>query len=154
MRSTDILVPDWPDLGAGIAVGIDLQPVAEVLQALTEHEDRYLARVFTLEEQRACGVGREPVEVVAERLSARFAAKEALLKALRVGSDSPGFLDIEVVSHPDGAPTLRLEGAADDLARRDGITGISVSITHGGGLAMAIVMVMYERRSTPSGDVG
>ena len=76
-----------------------------------------------------------------ERYAARFAAKEAAMKALGTGwSHGVRWRDIEVTREPSGKPTLRLEGVAAQIAQRMGVKNISLSITHSGNLALAEVI--------------
>lgn len=125
---------------ARVLVGIDLQPVSDIVDGMSRHGDRYLRRLFTTAEQQDTGWPDEPLDAVAERLAGRFAAKEAFLKAMRLGGELvPDFVDIEVYNEPGGAPSLRLYRKAAAIAARSGVTGLSLSIAHGGGLAIAIV---------------
>src|SRR3954447_5470786 len=76
----------------------------------------------------------------ANRLAARFAAKEAAMKALGVGLGAFGFHDVEVVKEASGAPWLRVSGAAAELAGRRGVRSWKVSLTHTAALAEAVVV--------------
>lgn len=120
-------------------VGIDAQSVAEVRQALEEFGDRYRRRLFTAAEIDACGgAGALPARA-AEGLAARFAAKEATLKVLRVTETVPAWTEIEVVRESGGWTSLRLTGVAARLARESGLTRFEVSLTHTPDVAMAVV---------------
>ena len=121
-------------------IGIDAQPVAEVSRALEEHGDRYRAKLFTEHEVASCGGWGAPPERAAEGLAARFAAKEALLKVLRVADRVPLWTDIEVVREPGGWPSLRLSGLAAELASEAGLTEFEVSLSHTGDVAVAAVI--------------
>jgi holo-[acyl-carrier protein] synthase len=118
-------------------VGIDLTSVAEVAEALREHGEHYLARVYTAREVADCrsGGGVDPA-----RLAARFAAKEAARKVLGVGDGGLGWPSVELVRAPDGNVTLELTGRAAELAAAAGLTSFAVSITHESGLAAAVVV--------------
>ena len=95
-----------------IAHGIDLVDIAHTARLLTDPTDQLLTRCFTLHEQESAGNGTDR----AARLSGRLAAKEAVMKALRTGfSGGVGFLSIEVVTLPSGAPTIVLHGEADGV---------------------------------------
>jgi holo-[acyl-carrier protein] synthase len=118
-----------------IRVGIDTVAVASVADALAAHGDRYLARVYTAAEQAYCAGD-------AERLAARFAAKEAAVKALRAGDGGLPWTAIEVVRDPTGAVDLVLHGPAAALAEAAGVSDVAVSLTHEGGLASAVVVVV------------
>src|SRR5438105_14428575 len=115
------------------AVGIDLVSREQVQDAVRLHGDRYLERVYT-DQERACA-GTDPL-----RLAARFAAKEATIKALRRGDEPLPWRDIAVHTDPAGRPSLRLTGAAARVARAAGVKGLSVSLSHEGDLAAAIVV--------------
>jgi len=131
---------------AGVAsarVGVDVATVADVQASLSRFGDRYLARVFTQHEHESC-TGPPPVR--ASSLAARFAAKEATMKVLRVAEEAVIWRDIEVQSGPYGAPELRLSGEAARLADAIGAQSWSVSLTHEGGLALAIVAACGEFR--------
>ena len=95
-------------------------------------------RLFT-EGERAYGARfRDP----APRLAARFAAKEATMKALGVGLGAFSFHDVEVVRKPSGAPALRVSGAAAALAAERGVTVLHLSITHTDRTAEAVVAAL------------
>lgn len=112
---------------------MDLVEVAEVRESLCTHGTRYLARVYTEEEQRECGTS-------ARRLAARFAAKEATMKALGRVDEGISWLSIGVEHDVAGRPTLKLTGAAADLAITRGVRELSVSITHRSSLVAAVVL--------------
>ncbi len=124
-RSTSTAVPRLP----GVAVGCDVVEVARVTSLLARWPGAR-DRLFTVAEQADStrdGVAvDDPVAV--RRLAARFAAKEALVKLL--GRPSLAWTDVEVVSTEDGAPQVRIHGAPTDIA---------VSLSHDGGVAMAVV---------------
>jgi holo-[acyl-carrier protein] synthase len=125
-----------------ISIGIDLTATDAVAQSLRIHGERYLGRVYTERERRDCArppgcpdAGRPD----AVRLAARFAAKEATLKALRREDEAIPWTSIGVCTDGAGRPTLELTGAAAALARRRGVAALSVSLTHEGGFAAAVV---------------
>jgi holo-[acyl-carrier protein] synthase len=132
---------------AGVVVGVDLVAIADVQGALDAHGERYARRLFTDEERRYCARQRQ---AAAASFAARFAAKEATLKLLRPGRDDDGvpWADIEVVRCADGATDLALSGAARVLARRRGLSGFSVSLSHEAGLAIAVVTARRGRGSS------
>ncbi len=130
-------------MSVGIRVGIDLTAAADVSESLAIFADRYLARVYTESEQQDC---RGPDGYDAQRLAARFAAKEATVKVLRPGRDvAIPWRSIEVRRAPDGAPELRLSGAASALAVEAGLEGFQVSLTHERGMAAAVVVAEVVR---------
>ncbi len=118
-----------------LRVGVDLVSVDSIREAVDRHGDRYLERVFTPQEIADCRAGDE---VAPERLAARFAAKEAGMKALRLPpSERLDWRSLELVREPDGWTWLRLTGRAAELA---GESQWSASVTHEGPFAMAVVV--------------
>ena len=121
-----------------LAHGLDLCDVARVARLLEEHGERFLSRCFGAEERVYCdGQGQRRAEAYA----ARFAAKEAVAKALGTGmADGVEFGQIEVVRSPVGAPTVRLTGRAAELAKIKGLSEWALSLTHVSGFAAASVV--------------
>ncbi len=117
---------------AARGVGVDVVDVARFALALTRRP-RIVERLFTEGEQRD-GRGR------AERLAARFAAKEAVMKSLGVGLGSVPWRSIEVVKERSGQPRIALHGAAAELAQRRGVAEVLVSLTHSDLSAIAVVV--------------
>lgn len=125
-----------------IAHGIDLVDIAHTARLLADPTDQLLIRCFTLQEQDAVGTGTDREA----RLSGRLAAKEAVMKALGTGfSGGIGFLSIEVVTLPSGAPTIVLHGAAQKRAETLGISSWLVSTSHEGGMAIASVIGLADQ---------
>jgi holo-[acyl-carrier protein] synthase len=118
------------------AVGIDLVSVAQMRKSITDFGERYLLRIFTDHEILYCRSSLDP----APHFAARFAAKEATVKALRVEGVQPPWNSIEVHSEPGGSCRLRLSGAALELAQQRGIGEFTVSLSHEGDVAAAIVV--------------
>jgi holo-[acyl-carrier protein] synthase len=130
-----ITVPGDVD-GRRVRVGCDVIDVEDVQNSLDAFGDRYLRKVFTKREIDDCR-GRNR----AQGLAARFAAKEAVIKAFaEPGSPFP-LREIEVTR--DGPlPVLRLHGAMADRARRQGWVSSSLSLSHADCHAMAVVVVV------------
>lgn len=121
-----------------IGVGTDLVEVRRVAAMLARHGDRARAKLFTPGEVARCLAARRPEESFA----ARFAAKEAFLKAMGTGwSGGLAWREVEVVSGPDGAPTLRLSGVAARVAEERGVRRAHLSLTHTAELAAAYVVL-------------
>lgn len=95
-------------------------------------------RIFTEAERRYCEKRRDP----AERYAARFAAKEAVLKALGVGLGACGLREIEVVVGPSGAPEVVLHGGASRLAEERAVSAWRLSLTHTASLAHATALAL------------
>lgn len=122
-----------------VGVGTDLCEV-ERLRAAMRRTPRLRDRVFAPGEQAYCERRRDP----GERYAARFAVKEAVLKAMGVGIGACALREIEVVNRPSGEPELVLHGAAARLAEQRGISGWRISLTHTGGLAQAVAVALGE----------
>ncbi|WP_144715612.1 holo-ACP synthase [Curtobacterium pusillum] len=122
-----------------IRTGTDLAAVEDVIAGITTHGERYLSRVFTPQER--ADAGDDP-----ERLAARFAGKEAVLKLLRPDrADAVPLTDIAVVHDAVGAPVVELTGRAAELAVAIGCGTIAVSLSHEQGLATATAVALTER---------
>jgi holo-[acyl-carrier protein] synthase len=121
-----------------VAVGIDVVLVARFTRAI-ERTPLLVERLFTpAERTTSSGNPRSP-----ESLAARFAAKEAVAKAL----GAPGGLhwhDCEVVSDPDGRPWLTVSGTVASVATDRGVRRWHVSLSHDGGIASAMVVAEGE----------
>jgi holo-[acyl-carrier protein] synthase len=119
--------------------GIDLVEVSRIAEMLERHPERFIERVFTKAEA-AHGEGHKRRT---EHLAARFAAKEAVLKALGTGwSSGVAWTDIEVVRLPTGQPTIKLSGRAAEIALQQGVSDWRISITHTDSQAMASVIAI------------
>lgn len=121
------------DETGGSHAGVDAAEIPRIRAALQRWGQRFLDRVYTPNEQLYCR-GR------AERLAGRFAAKEAVSKALGTGIRRLSWRDIEILPNRRGRPTVYLYGRAARRAREMGTTWLSVSITHTGDLAIAFVI--------------
>lgn len=120
-----------------VGSGLDIAEVDRIEAAIQRHGTPFLERLFTPGEVSYCERHKNKFE----RYAARFAAKEAAMKALGTGwSHGVRWRDIEVTRQATGRPTLRLAGAALQIAERMGVKNISVSITHSGNLALAQVI--------------
>jgi holo-[acyl-carrier protein] synthase len=121
-----------------IGTGIDIAEVPRIRAAIVRFGARFLARIYTEGEIRYCQskANRE------ERFAARFAAKEAAMKALGTGwSHGVRWRDCEVARMPGGRPTLKFHGRAGEIAARLGVQNVSLSLTHTADQAMAQVIL-------------
>lgn len=120
-----------------LGLGIDLVETGRIAAALARTPG-FESRVFTPAERLSCASRKDRVQA----LAARFAAKEACLKALGTGwSQGLGFLQVEVVREGEGPPGLRLHGAAAARAAALGVARVHVSLTHQEGAAAAVVVL-------------
>jgi holo-[acyl-carrier protein] synthase len=118
-----------------VGIGIDLVDV-DRLAAAMRRRPGLASRVFTDRERATTAAGAR----VAERLAARFAAKEATMKALGVGLGAFALREVEVVAADGGAPALVLSGRALALAERRGAGTLHVSLSHTSASASAVVV--------------
>jgi len=120
-----------------LGTGIDLAEVPRIRASIEKYGDRFLGRIYT--ELELAYVQRKANKF--ERYAARFAAKEAGMKALGTGwRRGVTWHDFEVANLPSGRPTLRLHGAARAIADTMGVKHISLSITHTAENGMAFVI--------------
>jgi holo-[acyl-carrier protein] synthase len=117
---------------AAPSVGIDILEIGRLEQAL-ERRPRLAERLFTADERAYAASRARP----GQHLAARFCAKEAVAKALRLTAWS--FRDVEVFSDDAGAPQVRLRGAVAEQAERLGLA-VSISLTHSRSQAAAVAM--------------
>ena len=128
-------------------LGIDVVEVARIAAAIERHGEPFLARIFTAAERDYCSGQHRP----AQHFAARFAAKEAAVKALGTGiGEHAGWLDLEIRRSPDGAPTLVLHGAAADFAKRHGIAEVRISLTHTKDYAAANAIALLSPAGQPA----
>lgn len=118
-------------------VGVDLVVVGRVEAALKRWGERLKGRLFTSREREEAARSPHP----SASLAARFAAKEAFLKALGSGLFQVPFREIEVIREPSGRPRLELHGSAAGLCREKGVKGVHLSLSHDGGVAIAVVVL-------------
>lgn len=137
------------DAAVVVGVGIDLVEVGRMRTAL-ERTPSIVDRVFTAGEVADAERGGDR----AERYAARFAAKEAVLKALGSGLGSVPLRTIEVRRAESGAPSVRLLDEASALARRRGVGGLLVSLTHTATTAGAVVVATSAAGADADAGVG
>jgi holo-[acyl-carrier protein] synthase len=122
---------------SGIAVGIDMIAIPRVRAVMERHSERFLRRVYTPEEVAFCR-GRVP------ELAARFAAKEAVMKALGTGVRGIAWREIEVLPDRRGKPLVYLYGKAKARAEKLRLSALDVSLTHERDFAVAAVAGVRE----------
>jgi len=122
-------------------IGIDLVPIARMRQVLARWQDRFLTRVFTADEIAYCRSRKDPVP----HFAARFAAKEAGLKALGTGLRlGVTWTELEVRRERGGPPVLVLSGRSRELARARGAERMLLALSHDGDYAVAQAMLVAE----------
>jgi holo-[acyl-carrier protein] synthase len=121
-----------------VGSGIDICEVPRIRAAFERFGERFLKRVFTDGERRYADRKANRFE----RYAARFAAKEAGMKAIGTGwRRGVRWRDFEVVNLPSGKPTLEFHGKAREFAERLGVANVALSITHTKAQAMASVVL-------------
>ncbi|MEB2334661.1 MAG: holo-ACP synthase [Anaerolineaceae bacterium] len=118
-----------------IATGVDLIEIDRIVEVIARHGNHYLQRIYTPAELEQCGKR-------AESLAGRFAAKEAVVKALGSGIGDITWKEIEILGDENNAPKLTLSGAAKQKADELGLTSWSVSISHSQSHSVAFVVMM------------
>lgn len=122
-------------------IGVDLARIPRIRRVVERWQDRFLRRVFTEGEIAYCQRRHDPIP----HLAARFAAKEAALKALGTGLRmGVTWRELEVQRERGQAPTMVLTGRSAAIARAKGASRILVSLTHDGDYAFAQVMLVGE----------
>lgn len=122
-----------------LRVGLDLVEIRRIRESVERFGARFLCRLFS-EQEIAYASGQSPR--MAEHLAARFAAKEAAIKALALTEVGTNWRDIEVQREADGACSLALHGRAAAAAERLGVTHVALSLSHDGDYAGAVVTAM------------
>jgi holo-[acyl-carrier protein] synthase len=120
-----------------LATGVDLVEIQRLEAAIQRHGDRFLQRIFTNQEL-------QEVKGSLPSLAARFAAKEAVAKALGTGIGAVNWREIEVLRGAERQPVLHLHGEADRLAGQLGLRCWSLSLSHTFTHAVAMVVALGE----------
>ena len=124
-----------------LVAGVDIIEIGRVRRVAESYGRRFLQRVYTEQETAYCR-GRAP------QLASRFAAKEAVMKALGTGTRGVRWRDVEVVRRRGRAPTIRLHGTALKRAEQIGIGHLAVSLSHSKEYAVAFVVA-----ESPAGNL-
>jgi holo-[acyl-carrier protein] synthase len=110
-----------------VGIGTDIVECLRIANMIEKHEEIFIKRVFTPDEIEYCG-GRKSST---QHYAGRWAAKEAILKAIGTGwAKGIQWTDIEIGNEPGGKPFVRLNGAAKDVAESQGISEVLISISH------------------------
>ena len=120
-----------------LRTGVDLIEIDRVAEVIARHGKRYLERIYTFAELEQCGKRTES-------LAGRFAAKEAVAKALGCGIGDVGWKEIEILGDEQNAPMLILHGGAELKANELGLATWSVSLSHSMSHAVAFVVAIGE----------
>ena len=120
-----------------LRTGVDMLEIERLRETMDRHGAHFMTRIFTPAEQTECGANFQS-------LAARFAAKEAVSKALGTGIGDVGWHDIEILRAESGAPVLTLHGYAEKLAAELGLKTWSISLSHTREHAVAMVVATSE----------
>jgi holo-[acyl-carrier protein] synthase len=121
-----------------VGTGVDIVEIERIRKLIEKQKGRFIDRVFTKAEQRFCQKHRDP----APHFAARFAAKEALFKALGTGwAKGVGWLDVEVQRQDRQAPVMALHGEAEKQSARLGASRVHLSLSHSDQWAVAMVIL-------------
>jgi holo-[acyl-carrier protein] synthase len=121
-----------------IGIGLDVIEIHRIREVLERQQDRFRNRVFTAGEQKYCDAHRDP----APHYAVRFAAKEALFKALGTGwSGGIRWTDAEVARNPGQPPTLVLHGEAAQVSSARGAGTLHLTLSHSRDSAVAVVVI-------------
>lgn len=140
-----------------IRLGTDIVYIPRIAKALERFGDRFLQRVYTLAEQQDCGYIQPPTadylspylkpltaQTSINQLAGRWAAKEAVAKALLTGFQGLSYTDIEIRRQPNGAPQVFLYGAAADLADSWGECQWQLSLSHDRDYCIATALLVCD----------
>src|SRR5437763_10710470 len=156
VRQAGVAIPDWlfgpagvaglpaplsPPQGVNIAVGIDIIEVDRVRKVYEHHGERFLRRVFTEREIQQC---RGKIN----RFAARFAAKEAISKALGTGIHGVAWREMEIVQLRSGRPTVTLHGSARRRAEFLGLGAFDVSMADLAEISIAVAVAVQTSLPT------
>ncbi|MBN2711850.1 MAG: holo-ACP synthase [Planctomycetes bacterium] len=125
-----------------IGTGVDIVDIARIAEMRERQGERFFERIYTEGEVAYCMERKKNSD---QSLAARFAAKEAAMKAFGTGwSEGIGFRTIEVVREGDGAPRLVFHGKAAELAQKLGVSTAHLSLSHTDNIAIAQVVFESE----------
>lgn len=119
-----------------VGVGVDLVSIRRIERAYRRRPRRFLRRIFSTAEISLL----MPRPALFPAMAARFAAKEAVLKAIGCGLGPASWREVEIIALPGKRPQVRLSGSAARLAGESGITGVALSMTHEPPFAGAIAV--------------
>jgi holo-[acyl-carrier protein] synthase len=123
-------------------IGIDVVENARVADAIRRHGDRFIQKIYRIGEAEYCRTMKDP----APHFAARFAAKEAVSKALGTGfAGQFNWKDIEVRRKATGEPFIVLHDGAAELAKRLGIESVLISLSHSQDYAVANALIIREK---------
>ena len=128
-----------------VRCGTDIVDVSRFVKKIKDGNQSFINKCFTESEIEYCNSTKD-LNRKAEHYAARYAAKEAVGKALGTGlmSEGVGMHDIEVINDGRGTPSVKLKGGALEHAEALGMSSISLSLSHDGGMAIAYCVMLVE----------
>jgi holo-[acyl-carrier protein] synthase len=123
-----------------VGIGTDIVEIQRIREIVEKRGQSFLSRIFTDAEKEYCLSTKDP----AARCAGRYAAKEAVLKALGTGLRGLRWRDIEIIRNSAGKPIVRLTAGAAQLAESLGITEILLTISHSRDYAVALAVACQE----------
>jgi holo-[acyl-carrier protein] synthase len=130
-----------------IGIGTDIVEVARIGDMIEKHDDTFIEKVFTQDEITYCG----PRKAAVQHYAGRWAAKEAILKAIGTGwSKGIKWTDIEVINEMGGKPFVKLNGKAVNVCADRGIEEILISISHCNLFATAFATALGDNANGPA----
>lgn len=129
-----------------VRCGVDIVDVSRFVKIIEDDNTPFINKCFTEGEISYCNASKD-LNKKAERFAARFAAKEAVGKALGSGlmNEGVGMHSIEVIKNENGAPGIKLTGGAFSHAEDIGMSSVSISLSHDGGMAIAYCVMLSEK---------
>jgi holo-[acyl-carrier protein] synthase len=121
-----------------LQIGVDIIEISRIRRAIQRWQDHFLERIYTVEELK---LYRHKIE----SLAARFAGKEAAMKALSALENDISWQDVEILSDSKGKPVLHLYGRALERLRQLGLNSLEITLSHSRENAIALVIGLRER---------
>lgn len=132
-----------------IRLGTDIIYIPRIQATIERFSDRFLQRVYTLGEQQDCGYGTSPSRPSIHQLAGRWAAKEAVAKALGTGWQGVSYTDIEIRRQPSGAPAVHLYRGAMAVVAVWGEGQWQLSLSHDRNYAIATAIFVCSTGTSP-----
>ena len=123
-------------------VGVDLVSVDRITRVYNRFPEKLIERIFTKDEKAQLKAKGSPMSM--QTLAARFAAKEAVLKAIGCGIGPAAMKDVEIIAPPGKQPAARLHGVASFLAGKKNINNVFISMSHEQNIACAVATVTAQ----------
>ncbi len=131
-------------MGGILGIGADITECLRIARMIERHGELFINRAYTADEVRYCQSRRQSTQ----HFAARWAAKQAVLKALGIGTlRGVAWTDIEIRKAPSGQPVVAVQGAIKDIVERLGVAEVLVSIAHCRTHATAYAMALAREEA-------